>query len=54
MPAFRAVRKFWMIGPGGEVKSFSAVENTVGTVSSAGAAKGVAVRPWLAQIALTG
>ena len=36
------------------MKSFSAVENTVGTVSPPAPAKGVAVRPWLAQIALTG
>jgi hypothetical protein len=45
---------FTTIPPGGTVKSFSELENTVGTVSCPTWSKGAAVLPWLAQIAFTG
>ena len=54
VPALRVASKSTMIGPGGDVKSCSAVENAVGTVSAPGADTGPAILPMLAQIALTG
>jgi hypothetical protein len=42
------------MSPDCAVKSLAEVENTVGTVSWPAPANGGAVRPWLAQIALTG
>jgi hypothetical protein len=44
----------WKISAGGTVKSFSAVEKTVGTVSCPGPDTGLAIRPMLAQMARTG
>ncbi len=54
MPAWFASYQLVTTPPGGTVKSFTAVEKTVGTVSAPDASKGGAVRPMLAQIALTG
>ena len=54
VPACRVAAKLAMIGPGGTVKSLTAVEKTVGTVSAPGPETGSAIRPMLAQIALTG